>query len=89
MRAAFFLKLVGARGFEPPTPTTPLWCATRLRYAPTGAMKLPSRLASTQGSILRAAGAGGKRDFLAAQYLKNLFKFHSYLLDYLLTLRHI
>ncbi len=26
--------LVGARGFEPPTPTTPLWCATRLRYAP-------------------------------------------------------
>ncbi len=25
---------VGARGFEPPTPTTPLWCATRLRYAP-------------------------------------------------------
>ncbi len=27
--------LVGARGFEPPTPTTPLWCATRLRYAPT------------------------------------------------------
>ena len=30
-----FLKLVGARGFEPPTPTTPLWCATRLRHAPT------------------------------------------------------
>ncbi len=29
------MKLVGARGFEPPTPTTPLWCATRLRYAPT------------------------------------------------------
>src|SRR5690348_2693563 len=28
-------RLVGARGFEPPTPTTPLWCATRLRYAPT------------------------------------------------------
>ncbi len=27
--------MVGARGFEPPTPTTPLWCATRLRYAPT------------------------------------------------------
>ena len=26
--------MVGARGFEPPTPTTPLWCATRLRYAP-------------------------------------------------------
>ena len=28
-------KLVGAGRFELPTPTTPLWCATRLRYAPT------------------------------------------------------
>ena len=28
------LLLVGARGFEPPTPSTPCWCATRLRYAP-------------------------------------------------------
>ena len=27
-------ELVGARGFEPPTTTTPRWCATRLRYAP-------------------------------------------------------
>src|SRR5258706_13562920 len=27
--------LVGARGFEPPTPCTPCRCATRLRYAPT------------------------------------------------------
>ncbi len=27
--------MVGAKGFEPSTPTTPLWCATRLRYAPT------------------------------------------------------
>src|SRR6266481_6049647 len=26
--------MVGARGFEPPTTTTPRWCATRLRYAP-------------------------------------------------------
>ncbi len=29
-------KMVGARGFEPPTPDTPCQCATRLRYAPTG-----------------------------------------------------
>ena len=29
------IKLVGAGRFELPTPTTPLWCATRLRYAPT------------------------------------------------------
>ena len=37
MRAIYFFisKLVGARRFELPTPTTPLWCATRLRYAPT------------------------------------------------------
>ncbi len=28
-------KVVGAKGFEPPTPTPPAWCATRLRYAPT------------------------------------------------------
>ena len=27
--------MVGARGFEPPTPDTPCQCATRLRYAPT------------------------------------------------------
>jgi hypothetical protein len=26
--------MVGARGFEPPTPDTPCQCATRLRYAP-------------------------------------------------------
>ena len=28
--------LVGARGFEPPTPCAQGRCATRLRYAPTG-----------------------------------------------------
>ena len=26
--------MVGTVGFEPTTPTTPLWCATKLRYAP-------------------------------------------------------
>ena len=29
------LKVVGARGFEPPTPWSRTRCATRLRYAPT------------------------------------------------------
>src|SRR5438132_12801720 len=29
------VKLVGARGFEPPTASSQSWCATRLRYAPT------------------------------------------------------
>ncbi len=27
---------IGAAGFEPTTPTTPKWCATKLRYAPAG-----------------------------------------------------
>ena len=25
---------IGTAGFEPTTPTTPKWCATKLRYAP-------------------------------------------------------
>lgn len=29
------MEKVGAKGFEPSTPTTPKWCATKLRYAPT------------------------------------------------------
>ena len=29
-----FEKMVGARGFEPPTPWSRTRCATRLRYAP-------------------------------------------------------
>ena len=28
------LKCIGATGFEPMTPTTPKWYATKLRYAP-------------------------------------------------------
>ena len=28
-------KMVGAAGFEPTTPSPPVKCATRLRYAPT------------------------------------------------------
>ena len=27
-------KVVGTTGFEPATPTPPVWCATRLRYVP-------------------------------------------------------
>ena len=26
--------MIGTAGFEPTTPTTPKWCATKLRYAP-------------------------------------------------------
>ncbi len=46
--------LVGARGFEPPTPTTPLWCATRLRYAP-----MPTHHSTASGAQSRRTGAGG------------------------------
>lgn len=35
-------KLVGARGFEPPTPCSRSRCATRLRYAPTVSAELQS-----------------------------------------------
>src|SRR5437773_511677 len=35
--------LVGARGFEPPTLCSQSRCATRLRYAPTGAILLHGR----------------------------------------------
>src|SRR5271165_7200348 len=31
---SLILKMVGARGFEPPTPWSRTRCATRLRYAP-------------------------------------------------------
>ena len=31
---SLLIKLVGARGFEPPTTSPPAKCATRLRYAP-------------------------------------------------------
>ncbi len=30
--------MVGTAGFEPTTPTPPVWCATWLRYAPTREM---------------------------------------------------
>ena len=33
--------LVGATGFEPATPSTPCWCASRLRYAPFEKLWIP------------------------------------------------
>jgi hypothetical protein len=40
-------RTIGAAGFEPTTPTTPKWCATKLRYAPAEA-KLSQRFAPFQ-----------------------------------------
>ena len=47
--------LVGARGFEPPTPCAQGRCATRLRYAPTKAVPCNSRAFSIRTSILNPA----------------------------------
>ncbi len=58
--------MVGARGFEPPTPTTPLWCATRLRYAPTVDAEMPAAMPQTRDMIL-ADESGEKRRFSAAE----------------------
>ena len=55
--------MVGAEGFEPPTPSPPVKCATRLRYAPTDgqliALKAPSDKA------IPGALKGGKLGFRA------------------------
>src|SRR2546428_2494762 len=40
-------KLVGARGFEPPTPCSQSRCATRLRYTPTLKRQCINRLPET------------------------------------------
>ncbi len=34
--------MVGLTGFEPATPTTPRWCATKLRYSPTQLLNFQS-----------------------------------------------
>ena len=45
------LILVGARGFEPPTSSTPLKRATELRYAPTPTISIPDTLLPRKWSI--------------------------------------
>ena len=67
--------MVGAARFELATPTTPLWCATRLRYAPTGHEDV--QLARLGGRHDTRHGALKKDAILAAQNLKNLFKFYA------------
>jgi len=44
---------------------------------------------SYRAAMILAASRLGKKWILATQNLKKLFKFHAYLLDYLLTLRDI
>jgi hypothetical protein len=55
------LKLVGVRGFEPPTPCSRSRCATRLRYTPTGgrssAAPWSRALIMTTGAVRKGAKA--------------------------------
>src|SRR5687768_5700215 len=43
------LKMVGVAGFEPATPTSRTWCATRLRYTPTPRNSREGRSYSGEG----------------------------------------
>jgi hypothetical protein len=59
-------KLVGARGFEPPTPWSRTRCATRLRYAPTlvgmrSALKRPAQIAELTRDELHERQISGRR----------------------------
>ena len=38
------IDLVGLAGFEPTTPTPPVWCATRLRYSPSSPLAASAAL---------------------------------------------
>jgi hypothetical protein len=51
----FQRELVGVAGFEPATPTSRTWCATRLRYTPTEGRTYSGDLPKPQ------AGANGRR----------------------------
>ena len=70
--------MVGAGRFELPTPTTPLWCATRLRYAPTETEGESSRLKPLlQGGHDNRHIELKEGGISAPQDLKNLFKFYA------------
>ena len=50
--------MVGVAGFEPATPTSRTWCATRLRYTP---MPSPARALYSGGTRVPQAGNGRAR----------------------------
>src|SRR3546814_769677 len=52
--------MVGAAGFEPTTPTPPVWCATRLRYAPPKLPAPPLRQGKPGCHCIAAAPGQGK-----------------------------
>ena len=59
--------MVGARGFEPPTPCSQNRCATRLRYAPT---KI--------GAVLHDQDAIGKRINQEKQFFLQIMNLRDY-----------
>src|SRR5512135_724906 len=82
--------LVGTVRFELTTPSTPCWCATRLRYAPTLAfrVKRATIVAEESGPEVRGGtwergnGNAGTRlpaDALVAEDLQDFFQFHAHL----------
>ena len=54
-------EMVGVAGFEPTTPTPPVWCATRLRYTPIDCLVMPTIadwLGRVKGGVLANRHAG-------------------------------
>ena len=74
--------LVGTAGFEPTTTTPPVWCATRLRYAPNSA------------AIVLQMSAGWEYGFVEAialppsglESVQSIFKLGDHLADQLFVL---
>lgn len=67
-------ELVGATGFEPATPTPPVWCATRLRYAPSERCVNEGEGSGILVHELKDASAGEKifRGGLSAAFLSRV-----------------
>src|SRR5210317_279710 len=80
--------MVGARGFEPPTPCTPCRCATRLRHAPTGSKTANSVNSSPRGANGTPFTTCGESPS-APQNFQYFFEFYAELLDNLLRLADI
>src|SRR5713226_518535 len=57
-------KVVGARGFEPPTPWSRTRCSTRLSHAPTGAAQAPCNASSENSRLAQLAQLCQRRDAL-------------------------
>ncbi len=81
--------MVGARGFEPPTTSTPRRCATRLRYAPSivcaerraGPLPPPISGAAVRRRTMIPEKFRWRNCCSTTQELQHLFKFLDELVD--------